>query len=60
MVVTLVKYVCPCQDSIGVVCGKVITYGEHKQDGMCQTCADHVWAALRAPWDKPYHWTHGS
>lgn len=53
----LFKRKCPCQDSNGGVCGKVMTKREYKQDGMCQRCADNVWLEMRETGDE-YIWTH--
>lgn len=48
---------CKCQDSGGVVCGKEMTHKEVEQDGMCQTCADHVWNEMVSE-SKEYSWFH--
>ena len=48
---------CRCQDSNYNRCGKEMTIAEEKQDGLCSTCADHVWAEMGAGIDE-YIWTH--
>jgi hypothetical protein len=46
---------CKCQDTNSDICGKVMTKQEFKQDGMCQFCADNVWAEMRSTTYKWYH-----
>ena len=50
---------CPCEDSNGVICGKEMTQKEVEQDGMCQSCADNVWAELMSKEGEVYEWFHG-
>ena len=47
---------CQCQDSNGLICGKEMTQKEIKQDGMCDTCASHVWKEMTS--GSKYYWTH--
>lgn len=47
---------CVCQDSNGLVCGKEMTKQEYQQDGVCSTCADHVWTEMGSTDD--YFWKH--
>lgn len=48
---------CKCQDSAGVVCGKIMTPEEKRIDNMCEICAGHVWDEMQAPYGK-HHWKH--
>ncbi len=31
---------------------------EYEQDGMCSTCADHVWTEMTSPYT--YEWKHNN
>lgn len=49
---------CKCQDSTGAICNKKMTKEEESQDGMCSSCADHVWMEITAFPDQDYNWKH--
>lgn len=52
----MAEHRCPCEDSNGDVCNKVMTNREWKQDGMCQRCADNVWHEMTQ--DTDHKWYH--
>ncbi len=46
---------CPCEDSAGKVCGKVMSKEEEEQDGMCQRCGDQVWNEMTSESHEEWH-----
>lgn len=50
------RYICMCQDSTGTPHNIPITKKEYKQDGICTTCADHVWNEMNS--NTTYNWKH--
>lgn len=51
---------CTCEDSYGVVCGKEMTLEEEKQDGMCDSCACHVWTYFNDKGDTEHTWSNSN